>query len=261
MAAGFVRLFWCGRGFFRLTLFLGYNANQISVFKEGDPMKSVRLPLVLLVMCMLMVFASGCPVVPPAATTVATTTGKPLVTTAKPVIYLYPPAESVIHVTLEYNGELTCAYPVGAGEWTVTAYPDGRLVNHADGKEYSYLYWEGLCDTAYDFSKGFVVRGTDTAAFLQQKLALLGLTPREYNEFIVYWLPLMQENPYNLVTFQGIAYTSNALLTITPRPDSLLRVFMAYKPLDHAIAIEEQTLTGFQRTGFTVVEWGGSCIR
>ena len=46
-----------------------------------------------------------------------------------------------------------------------------------------------------DFSRGFVVRGSDTAAFLREKLAYMGLTPREYNEFIVYWLPRMQNNP------------------------------------------------------------------
>ena len=165
-----------------------------------------------------------------------------------------------VHVSLEYMGELTCIYPVGAGSWTVTAYPDGRLINQADGKEYSYLYWEGLSGSDFDFAKGFVVKGEDTAAFLQDKLAALGLTPREYNEFIVFWLPQMQGNPYNLISFQGIAHTSNAILNITPRPDSLLRVFMAYKSLDKAIEIEPQAITGFKREGFTVIEWGGAFV-
>ena len=50
-------------------------------------------------------------------------------------------------------------------------------------------------------SAGFVVKGEDTAAFLQEKLAYLGLTPREYNECIVYWLPRLEGNPYNLISF------------------------------------------------------------
>ncbi|MDR1410457.1 MAG: hypothetical protein LBJ12_09435 [Oscillospiraceae bacterium] len=53
-----------------------------------------------------------------------------------------------------------------------------------------------------EFARGWCVSGSDTAAFLQKKLAQLGLTPKEYDEFIVYWLPLMQDNPYNLITFQ-----------------------------------------------------------
>lgn len=70
----------------------------------------------------------------------------------------------------------------------------------------------------------------------------------------------MQNNKYNLITFQGKAYTDNAVLDITPQPDSVLRVFMAYKPLDEYREIEEQQLTPFERKGFTVVEWGGTCV-
>lgn len=178
----------------------------------------------------------------------------------KPVIYLYPTEETEVNVKLTLNGELTCTYPNYNDGWSVTAQPDGTLTNKADGKEYSYLYWEGISDVEYDMSKGFVVKGEDTAEFLQEKLAYIGLTPKEYNEFIVYWLPKMQDNTYNLITFQGNAYTNNAVLDITPKPDSILRVFMVYKPLDEAIEIEEQPLDTFTRQGFTVVEWGGTCV-
>ena len=182
-------------------------------------------------------------------------------TAVKPVIYLYPTEVTNVSVKLDYNGSLTCTYPNYHELWRVTAYPDGTLINQEDGKEYSYLYWEGVDDIAYDFSKGFVVKGSDTAAFLQEKLAYLGLAPKEYNEFIVYWLPKMQNNPYNLITFQGAAYTDNAVLTISPEPDSMLRVFMVYKSLRQPIKIEEQILTPFDRKGFSVIEWGGSCFR
>ena len=175
----------------------------------------------------------------------------------KPVIYLYPEQKTDVRVELGYTGELTCTYPAYAGGWDVTAYPDGTLVDKRDGREYSYLYWEGRSDQRYDLSKGFVVKGEDTAAFLREKLAYMGLLPREYNELIVYWLPQMQENPYNLITFQQEAYTGQAPLTITPAPDSMLRVFMAYQPLEQPMEIPEQTLQPFERAGFTVVEWGG----
>ncbi len=179
----------------------------------------------------------------------------------KPVIYLYPSAKTDITVKLDYNGELITTYPEYNGLWQVTAYPDGKIINKADQKEYSYLFWEGKSNSDYDFSKGFVVKGEDTAQFLQEKLSEMGLLPREYNEFIVYWLPQMQNNAYNLIAFQGDVYTDNAKLLITPQPDSLLRVFMAYKPLDKAVEIESQTLKPFARNGFTVVEWGGCLVK
>lgn len=178
-------------------------------------------------------------------------------TVKKPVIYLYPTQTEQVNVKLDFAGSLTCTYPqYSANGWNVTAHPDGTLTG-SDGKQYSYLYWEGAGGVQPDFSSGFVIKGSDTAAFLQEKLSALGLTPREYNEFIVYWLPKMQDNTYNLISFQGSSYTNAAKLTVTPKPDSILRVYMAYKPLKAAVSVPEQTLPSFERKGFTVVEWGG----
>ena len=176
---------------------------------------------------------------------------------AKPVIYLYPEEETEVTVRLDYDGTLTCTYPAYEDGWTVTAAPDGALTDEA-GQTYSYLYWEGVTRTEYDFSRGFCVPGGETAAFLEDALSRLGLTRREANEFIVYWLPRMEANPYNLIAFQAEDYTNHARLTVTPEPDSLLRVFMAWKPLEAPMEIPPQELPAFKRAGFTVVEWGGA---
>lgn len=175
---------------------------------------------------------------------------------AKPIIYLYPEEEMEVDVTLDLDGDLTASWPAYGEGWSVTAQPDGTLTDLA-GNEYSYLFWEGQSDREYDFSQGFCVAGEDTGAFLRQVLSDMGLTPKEYNELIVYWLPLMQESPYNLISFQGEAYTQSARLTITPEPDSLLRVFMAWKPVEEPVELPAQTFESFDRAGFTVVEWGG----
>lgn len=175
----------------------------------------------------------------------------------KPVIYLYPEEKTEVSVELDYNGELTVTYPEYNNGWTVTAEPDGTLFD-SDGLEYSYLFWEGESDTVYDFSEGFCVKGEDTAEFLRSSLSALGLTPREYNEFIVFWLPLMKENEYNVISFQGSCYTDNAELTVTPAPDTVLRVFMAYYPSESYVDIPPQELNFTERKGFTLVEWGGS---
>lgn len=68
----------------------------------------------------------------------------------------------------------------------------------------------------------------------------------------------MQDNPYNLIHFADTQYTKIAPLTITPTPDSMLRVFMVYKPLKETASIKEQQLQSFERKGFTVIEWGGT---
>lgn len=187
---------------------------------------------------------------------------------AKPVIYLYPEEEMDVTVWLDFDGVLTASWPAYPEEgWQVRALPDGTLYDEA-GEAYSYLFWEGIGDTEYDFSQGFCVAGADTGEFLRETLAEMGLTPREYNEFIVYWMPRMQGNPYNLIAFQGTQIASQARLTIDsapltidPVPDSLLRVFMAWRPLEEPVEIAPQRPMPFQREGFAVVEWGGAEVR
>ena len=178
----------------------------------------------------------------------------------KPVIYLYPEEEMEITVKLDFDGVLTAAYPAYGDGWTVVAAPDGTLTDPATGREYYCLFWEGASPRPCDFSTGFCVAGEDTAAFLEDALSRLGLTDKEADEFIIYWLPRMEGNAYNLISFQGENYTDGAVLTIDPMPDSLLRVFMAWKGLDAAVEIAPQELPRFERAGFTVVEWGGAEI-
>lgn len=178
----------------------------------------------------------------------------------KPVIYLYPEVETEVSVKLDYNGNLVCTYPAYKDGWTVTAAPDGTLTD-ANGQTYNYLYWEGESYAQYDLSKGFCVKGEDTAAFLEGALEQLGLTRREANEFIVYWLPLMEQNLYNIISFQTDIYTDNAKLMADPAPDTLIHVFMAWQTADEYVELEKQDLTAPERTGFTVVEWGGTEIK
>lgn len=175
----------------------------------------------------------------------------------KPVIYLYPEKEMEVTVKLDFDGTLTSTYPAYGDGWTVTAQPDGTLTDES-GREYYCLFWEGESDVDYDFSTGYCVAGEDTAVFLERALAQLGLTEREANEFIIYWLPRMEGNAYNLISFQGAAYTDSAELTIDPAPDTVIRVFMAWKGLDQPEKITPQELTTVERNGFTVVEWGGA---
>lgn len=178
----------------------------------------------------------------------------------KPVIYLYPEEKTDVSVKLDLDGKLTCTYPEYKDGWEVTASPDGTLTDK-DGKIYSYLYWEGDIYANYDLSQGFCIKGEDTADFLEYALEKLGLTRREANEFIVYWLPLMQNNPYNVISFQTNAYTDVAKLSVNPSPDTLIRIFMTWQASESYIKLSEQQLLTPTRDGFVVVEWGGTEIR
>ena len=182
------------------------------------------------------------------------------VTQRKPVLYLYPEETTEVAARLDFNGKLTTTYPKYVDGWKVVAEPDGTLTDES-GKTYNYLYWEGESTTKFDMSEGFCVKGEDTAEFLEKALAELGLTRREANEFIVYWLPLMENNNYNVISFQTDAYEENAKLFIDPNPDTVIRVFMTWYGSKKPVELPSQTLTAPERNGFVVVEWGGSEVR
>ena len=169
----------------------------------------------------------------------------------KPVLYLYPEEETEVTVTLDFDGTLTSTYPDYGDGWTVTARPGGTLTDPATGREYYCLFWEGITDAEYDFSTGFCVAGEDTAAFLEDALDRLGLTEREADEFIIYWLPKLEGNPYNLLSFQTEAYTDSAGLTIDPAPDTLIRVFLAWEGLDAPVEVAPRALVSIP-TGIAI---------
>ena len=188
---------------------------------------------------------------------------KPNPETAKPVIYLYPEQETKVNVQLTFNGTLTSTYPTLPPEgWTVTAQPDGTLTDE-EGRSYRYLFWEGVADVDWKQDSGFLVKAEDAREFLEQSLTQLGLNELEQNDFITYWLPKLEKNGESFVTFAAKQYTDNAVLTVTPQPDSVLRVQMLISKVDDSNRaafqkLPEQELPRFEREGFVLVEWGGT---
>lgn len=179
----------------------------------------------------------------------------------KPVLYLYPDVETDVVVILGSSDDMTVSYPQYDNGWHVTAQPDGTLSDDS-GWTYDYLYWESDTDKFVpDFSEGFCVKGDDTASFLREQLSYMDLSDREQDDFITYWLPRMQNNDYNLISFQFENYDNYESLDVYPVPDNTLCVFMAYKPVDKFVDIKPQVLPGNERTGFTIVEWGGMEVK
>lgn len=188
---------------------------------------------------------------------------KPNPDTAKPVIYLYPQQTQKVRVQLDFDGKLTSTYPTYPQDgWTMTAQPDGTLTDE-QGRSYRYLFWEGVADDGWRLESGSFVKAEDARAFLEQSLSRLGLNELEQNDFISYWLPKLQANEESFVHFAAEQYTDRARLTVSPQPDSVLRVQMLMTRVDSSnrrqlSALPKQQLQGFARKGFTLVEWGGT---
>ncbi len=182
---------------------------------------------------------------------------------AKPVIYLYPKKKQNVKVSVAPEGGVTESIPTMGKGWNVTAYPDGRIYDKKTKTEYPYLFWESKdYGGETDMSEGFVVEADADALakFFNEKLTVLGLNEKEIDDFCEYWIAemLSSEKPYFFVTFYSKERIDReSPLTVSPKPDSVIRVYFDHVPLDEPIEVKEQELVPAERSGFAVVEWGG----
>lgn len=176
---------------------------------------------------------------------------------AKPVLYLYPTKKTNVTINFKNEDMLTTTYPKFNKEWSVIANPNGDLYDKK-GNYYYALYWEENGNHRVDFNEGFYVEKENAIEFLEEKLEYIGLNNKERNEFIMYWLPIIEKNGKNLIYFELTEERdSYNKLIINPKPDSMLRLAIHVKKVNKKTNIKEQKLTKFNRKGFSAVEWGG----
>lgn len=181
----------------------------------------------------------------------------------KPVIYVYPEKTQQVQINLDVKGALQFTYPAYQNGWSFTANPDGRIL--LNGKPYDYLFWDAQTNVRADvFQSGFVVSRDSLIPFFETQLTAMGLNPREAQDFITYWCPRMMQNEKSAVHFEfNSGCDQFAGMTINPKPDNLFRVFMVWADAAevNCAAMKIQPIEKLNRSGFTVVEWGGAAVQ
>lgn len=178
----------------------------------------------------------------------------------KPVIYLYPEEDQEVNVQVKPNRGFTITDPIyPEGGWNVWARTNGVLTSLDNGNEYPYLFWEGH---GYDYVRpdyGFVFTRDEVGQEVRSILGKLGLIEQEVEDFMDFWQPKLEEKEYVFITFlEQEKFEEMAPLTVSPQPDTVIRVFMDYEPLDSPVDVREPRIITPEREGFTVVEWGGA---
>lgn len=180
----------------------------------------------------------------------------------KPVIYLYPTKETNISVNVKPTGGISVSIPAIGNGWNVTATPDGRITNLRDQKQYPYLFWEGFAANFTTPKEGFVVAKDRVSSFFDAKLSYMGMNQKEIADFKEFWVPRLATKPYYFITFiDQESIDRYAPLTVSPKPDTTIRVFFDYKGLDQSTIVAPQKLKAGLRNGFTLIEWGGRLYR
>lgn len=152
--------------------------------------------------------------------------------------YFYPEKDTELSVQTDLT--LTFRYPAA---------------DAFSSAEHDRLYWEGATDLGFPMEEGFCVKAGDTAAFLEESLEKLGLTPRERADLMVACLPELS-GEWNLISFQ--AYTP---VDVSPAPDTAIGILVLFKALDEPLELAPQTLTAPARDGFTAVQWSIGLVK
>lgn len=182
----------------------------------------------------------------------------------KPVIYLYPTEKTAIEIKLDLKGKLLTTFPKYDKNWNVIAEPNGQIFDKKTNRYYSSLFWDGTIDfpsVHYKYDDGFVVPKEKLVDFFIEKLEHIGLNNQETNEFIQYWLPILERNKYNFIHFLVNEECDEiATLKVHPKPETTIRIYMEFYGLENFTPIKEQQLQKTKRKGFILVEWGGADV-
>ena len=176
---------------------------------------------------------------------------------AKPVVYLYP--KGLQYTTVKVGAKVTESDPLYNSNkgWQVLATPSGKLL--LGGRLYDSLFWEGQGSGVYpSITSGTVVKTSDAPQVIRDQLHQQGLNTKEISDFMDYWQPKLPTQPYTRLTWFNTAQMDElAPLSISPKPDTTIRVFLDASGLAQPIELPPQHFSAPQRQGFTVVEWGG----
>ena len=176
----------------------------------------------------------------------------------KPIIYFYPEEEMDLEVTYVEEERLLTTYPKYEGGWNIHLQEDGTFTVPGSEREYYALFFDELPGIEVDFSEGFYVTKDNAISFLEEKMDYMGFTNPETDEFIMYWLPILENNGQSLVYFEQTEERNEECpLEFSVEPQTLIRTIIHIKKVDEPTNIQEQQLIHQERTGFTVTEWGG----
>lgn len=203
----------------------------------------------------------------------------------KPVIYLYPEKDTKVTVKFDKQMLFSNVVPNYKNSWEVLASPNGNLKDlkpeftkcsdikitrsttyakdACEINNYPYLYWSGAVFNNIEFPKqkaGFIVKKEELSQFFDEKLKFIGFNQKEIADFKEFWVPELiskNKNYYTISFLQNEELNALFPMTVTPKPDSQIRIFMDWNGYDELPQLPKQNLVTFPRNGFTLTEWGG----
>ena len=176
----------------------------------------------------------------------------------KPAVYIYPnaPGRFTVELGLGRDVRLTASDPVYGEGWDVFIDEGGRIDDTHD-----YLFYELGMPSPNLRAEGWCLDGADLSAELADLVARHGLNEAETAAFVDYWEERLPDSPYWLaLPVVGADLDRWATLDVTPAPESVLRLWIFFRPSAEEVSLPAPVVAPFTREGTTVVEWGGGVL-
>lgn len=177
------------------------------------------------------------------------------ITVRKPNIYIYPEIKTSMHVSLIFprGGSVIELIPLYVNGWNIEVDSTGKINN-----TYHYLFYESENPDLSQYDNGWIIKKEELGAFFSHNMSEAGFIPKEIDDFIEYWIPLLNNYPYYAIYPQYASDISKMIvLKFSIQPDNILRLFYSIKGLGNdRINITAPTIPKFLREGFVVAEWG-----
>lgn len=172
----------------------------------------------------------------------------------KPNIYIYPTYNLNLCVKISFpmGGEIVESIPSYSEQWCVNVDTSGKIDD-----QYDYLFYESKQPNTFQYKKGWCVARNDLKSFFENNMKQYNFSNAEINDFIDYWMPLLDENDYYLVYPQTNDIIDGIIkLDFSIQPNHVSRLFYGVVGVDDYTEIEEPKIESFKRDGFHVIEWG-----
>ena len=172
----------------------------------------------------------------------------------KPNIYIYPPEPINLTVNISFpnGGEITESIPPYKTGWDIFVNESGLIDN-----EFEYLFYESLTPDLYQYQYGWIIEKEQLTNFFTENMTEYGFNEKEIKDFITYWIPLLNSSNMFAIYPQTEQTIEQIIkLNFSIKPNSILRLFYIIKTVDESYSLQCPQIDQFERSGFTVAEWG-----
>lgn len=176
----------------------------------------------------------------------------------KPNIYIYGADGQTVRVIMRTPGLIVKSIPEYdmASGWQVQARNDGLLTDAA-GDSYDFLFYESMTErTLFSKEEGFYLSAQNRAAQWKDILSAYGFSEQEISDFIEFWDAKLEKKDYIMYPQYTETVDEAMPVEIIPAPEHLIRMWFGFE-LYGGQQYQEAEILPFDRTGYTVVEWGG----